>query len=61
MAPTTVERWVWILVYGGLLTLCLGLFVERRDLALGWTLLTGGGAMAVTGIALIVIRSRMKP
>jgi hypothetical protein len=61
MKPASVEHWVWILVYGGLLTLCLGLFVVRGDPALGWTLLTGGCAIAVAGVALIYIRSRMGP
>ena len=55
----TVERWIWILLYGGLLTLCLGLAVEGRDSALGWSLVTGGGAAAAAGLFLIYLRSRM--
>lgn len=61
MKPATVERWVWILIYGGLLALVLGLVVERRDFALGWTLVSGGGAVAVAGVLLIFLRSRMRP
>jgi len=57
----TVERWIWILLYGGLLTLCFGLAVEDRDAALGWSLVTGGGVVAAAGILLIYVRSRMKP
>ena len=56
-----VERWVWILLYGGLLTLVFGLVVEDRDFALGWSMVTGGGAAAAAGIVLIYVRSRMKP
>jgi hypothetical protein len=54
-----VERWIWILLYGGLLALCFGLAVEDRDAALGWSLVTGGGAAAAAGIFLIYLRSRM--
>ena len=55
-----VERWIWVLLYGGLLTLVFGLVVEDRDLALGWSMVTGGGAVAAAGIFLIYLRSRMK-
>ena len=55
-----VERWVWILLYGGLLTLCLGLKVEDSNFALGWSMVTGGGAVAAAGVFLIYLRSRMK-
>jgi hypothetical protein len=56
-----VERWIWILLYGGLLALSFGLVVEDRDFALGWSLVTGGGAAAAAGLFLIYVRSRMKP
>jgi hypothetical protein len=54
-----VERWVWILLYGGLLALCLGLAVEDRSTGLGWTLVTGGAVAAAAGVFLIYLRSRM--
>jgi hypothetical protein len=56
----TIERWIWILLYGGLLTLVFGLVVEARDPALGWSMVTGGGAAAAAGVFLIYLRSRMK-
>ena len=56
----TTERWIWILLYGGLLTLVFGLVVEDRDAALGWSMVTGGGAAAAAGLLLIYLRSRMK-
>ena len=55
-----VERWIWVLLYGGLLTLVFGLVVEDRDFALGWSMVTGGSAVAAAGIFLIYLRSRMK-
>ena len=60
MKPATVEAWVWILIYGGLLLLCLGLFVARNDAALGWTTTVAGGLLAVVGVLLIYLRSRMR-
>ena len=61
MKTSTVEALVWVLVYGGLLLLCLGLFVLRSDAMLCWLLVLAGGALAVAGAALIYIRSRMGP
>jgi len=59
MKPQTVEVWVWVLVYGGLLTLSLGLFAGRSDPALGDILVLLGGAVAGLGVLLIYLRSRM--
>ncbi|MBI5257478.1 MAG: hypothetical protein HY855_13340 [Burkholderiales bacterium] len=55
-----LERWTWVLIYGGLLTLVLGLAVERVDSPLGWSLVVGGGAATLAGVLLIVLRSRIK-
>ncbi len=60
MKPATVETWVWVLVYGGLLALVLGLDTLRSDAALGWPLVAGGGVVAALGAALIVVRARMR-
>jgi hypothetical protein len=61
MKTSTVEAWVWILMYGGLLTAAVGLFVQRGGGdALGLTLMTLGGLAAAAGAALVVLRSRMK-
>ncbi len=61
MKTSTVEALVWVLVYGGLLLLCLGLFVLRAGGMLGWPLVVLGGALALAGAVLIVVRSRMRP
>lgn len=55
-----VERLVWILVYGGLLALVLGMFVQRYDRLLADILQIGGTIVASTGALLIWVRSRMK-
>ena len=61
MKTSTVEALVWVLVYGGLLLLCLGLFVQRADGPLGCMLLLTGAALAAAGVVLIYLRSRMGP
>lgn len=55
-----LETLVWVLIYGGLLALCLGWFVQPRDAALGTLLMGGGGGVTVLGILLIVLRSRRR-
>jgi hypothetical protein len=59
MTTRTLEKLVWVLIYGGLLLICLGVFVQRGDAALGWALAALGTAFAVAGVALIGVRSRM--
>jgi vacuolar-type H+-ATPase subunit I/STV1 len=55
-----VEKWIWMLIYAGMLLFALGLAVQRSDTLLGWGMATAGGAMTVIGIVLIWVRSRMK-
>ena len=61
MSNSTLEKLIWLLIYGGLLVLCLGLFVSRRDTGLGGTLIALGGAAAALGAFLIWLRSRRGP
>lgn len=55
-----LQALIWVLIYGGLLTLVLGLAVERNDEVTGWPLVLGGGIVAAVGFVLIYVRSRMK-
>lgn len=59
MKPNTVETLIWVLIYGGLLSLCLGFFVTRDDAALGGGLMLAGGVVAGIGVVLIFVRARM--
>jgi hypothetical protein len=54
-----LEAVTWILIYGGLLTLVLGLWVAKIDDDTGSLLIVSGGLAAVVGAALIYVRSRM--
>ena len=60
MKTSTLDKLIWILIYGGLLGVGLGLSVQRTDDSLGWSIATGGGAAAAAGVVLIYVRSRMK-
>ena len=55
-----LQALIWVLIYGGLLTLILGLSVARTDDALGWSLVVGGGVVAAVGFVLIYVRSKIK-
>ncbi|MES2101744.1 MAG: hypothetical protein V4569_18110 [Pseudomonadota bacterium] len=55
-----IQKWIWILIYLGMILLALGLSVQRSDAALGWGIAVPGIALIVVGIVLIWIRSRMK-
>ncbi len=56
-----VERLVWILIYGGLLCLILGIALRDATDGAGITMMVLGGVVAVVGVALIFVRSRMRP
>ena len=55
-----LENWIWGLIYGGMLLAILGIATGRIDVAMGWMLALPGAVMAVVGIVLIYVRSRLK-
>ena len=55
-----LQKLIWVLVYGGLLTLVLGLSVQRSDDDLGWSMVAAGLVLALLGFALVFVRARMK-
>ncbi len=56
-----LQQLIWVLIYGGLLTLVLGLSVQRTDDVIGWFMVVGGGIVAAIGFFLIYVRSRLTP
>jgi hypothetical protein len=60
MKTSTLEKLVWVLIYGGLLVLALGLAVRANSAPIGVGLCLGGGVAAALGLVLIVVRSRIK-
>jgi membrane protein DedA with SNARE-associated domain len=55
-----VEALAWVLIYGGLIAVVLGVFAAAADEAVSWTLIVAGGIAAVVGCVLVYARSRMK-
>lgn len=55
-----LQKWIWVLIYGGLLAVILGVFLARADLTLARTLQTGGCVLVLIGVVLIYLRSRIK-
>ena len=54
-----LEKWIWILIYGGLFGVVLGIATGRTDAALGWSIAVPGGIVALVGFVLIYVRSRL--
>ncbi len=61
MKPAALETWIWVLIYGGLLAVSLGVFVLLRGGLLGWPLVAVGALAVVLGLVFIVVRARMPP
>ncbi len=57
MHNSSLEKWVWVLIYGGMLVLGLGLFVKRADPAFGWSLVAAGAIITLAGAVLIYVRA----
>lgn len=59
-SPSQVSVLIWVLIFGGMLMLALGLVVRRAEPGLGWAIAGVSIAAIVIGVALIWVRSRMK-
>jgi len=60
---TWVERFVWIMIYGGLLIVSVGLFMtlgREEGHVLGTVLMIKGAFLAACGVFLIWLRSRLR-
>ena len=54
-----LHKIIWTLIFGGLLTIILGIFVGKTDDTLGWMMMAAGGILTVIGAILIYVRSTM--
>ncbi len=55
-----IERWVWTLIYGGLLCLVLGYFIEKTQAQDASEFFVAGGIAVLVGVVLLYVRSRMR-
>ena len=60
MRNATLQKLIWVLIYGGLLAVLLGLSIQKADDALGWPIVVSGALLAAAGAVLIFIRARRK-
>lgn len=61
MKASALEVLIWVLIYGGLLALGLGLAVQSEARHLGLVISVVGAGVAALGLVLIGVRSLMKP
>jgi hypothetical protein len=59
MSTQKLDVAIWVLIFGGLVLLGLGIAVQRSDAALGWVMILAGAIGAAVGVLLIVVRSRI--
>jgi hypothetical protein len=55
-----LEKLSWALIYGGLVVLCIGIFMRPAAPAAARVLVAAGAAIAAVGALLIWVRSRRK-
>ena len=56
-AMARLHKITWTLIFGGLLTIILGIFVAKADQTTGWIMLAAGSLLTVVGVVLIYVRS----
>ena len=61
MKSASLEKWTWVLIFGGLLVLSLSWFVDNSQAVLAATLAIAGALATIVGVVLIYLRSRMGP
>ena len=54
-----LHKIIWALIFGGLLTSILGIFVGKTDDAIGWMMVAAGIVLVVIGAILIYVRSTL--
>lgn len=54
-----LHKIIWTLIFAGLLTLILGIFVGNSDDSIGWMMIATGIVMTLVGAILIYVRSTM--
>ena len=55
-----LDALTWILIYGGLFAVVLGLATGNAHLVAGWSMGVIGGCAVAAGIVLIFVRSRLR-
>jgi uncharacterized membrane protein HdeD (DUF308 family) len=60
MRAATLEKLIWVLIFGGMLLLTLGLFMHRGGGdELAWVVMLVGALAVLVGVVLVFVRARM--
>jgi hypothetical protein len=59
MTAKSLETWAWVLIYGGLLLLSLGIFMVLAGGGLGLALCAIGPLLVIAGAVFIARRARL--
>ena len=54
-----LDFWIWVLIFGGLLVLTLGIASLDAAAVAGWAMVVTGSLLALAGAVLLVVRSRL--
>ena len=60
MAHERMDKWMWILIFGGLIAFGVGLSVARSDTSIGWAFCAAGALGVVVGVGMLWSRSRSR-
>jgi hypothetical protein len=55
-----MDALIWVLVFGGLLSFVLGVFIGKTHDVLGFWFIGGGACAVVVGVLLFFVRSQLK-
>jgi uncharacterized membrane protein HdeD (DUF308 family) len=55
-----MERMIWALIYGGLLSIVLGYFIDQQEAQDATLFYNLGGLAVVGGVVMVFIRSRLR-
>ena len=60
MTYERMDKWMWILIFGGLITFGVGLSIARTDAPIGWAFGVAGVLGVVIGVGMLWSRSRSR-
>ncbi len=60
MKASTIDKFIWPLIYGGILLALLGTATLSADESLAWSIVIVGAGLAAVGVLIIYLRSRIK-
>ena len=60
LSAARLDVLVWVLIYGGLFGVALGVALQRDREAYGWGVVVAGAVAVAVGVVLVWVRSRLR-